>query len=101
MPAVKTSFTCPFTEKTWSAAERNAVDVEVKKALKSGRIKKAAKCNRCGKDTGIIHLHNHSYDHPTDSIEPLCQGCHTSLHARYKSKGPNEIDKEMWLRFSK
>ena len=99
MSAVKNDFTCPFSKKTWSAAERNAVDLQVKKAIKLGLLEKATKCNRCGKETGRIDLHNHSYDHPTDTLEQLCQGCHTSMHARYNSKGPNELDREIWQKF--
>ncbi len=75
MSAVKNEFTCPFSKKTWSAAEQNAVDLQVKKAIKSGQLARATKCNRCGKEAGIIDLHNHSYAHPTDSLEQLCQGC--------------------------
>lgn len=94
-------FKCPFTGREWSAKQRDAIDKLFKLAVKNGEYPKPTKCNRCGKETGRIDPHNHSYDHPTDSVEPLCQGCHTALHRRYNSTGPNEIDRKMWEKFTK
>lgn len=96
MSATKNPFTCPFSGKTWTAAERNAVDAYVKKAIARCEIEKPTKCNRCGKETGRIDPHNHSYDHPTKYIEPMCQGCHTGMHRRYNINKATELDKKMW-----
>lgn len=93
---IKNSFTCPFSGKEWSAKERDASYKETKMAITNGTIPKQSKCNRCGKTTGRIDYHNHSYDHPLLYLEEICQGCHTSMHRRFNSKGPSDSDRQFW-----
>lgn len=71
------------TGKAWSKDERNCMAGHTKLIQEQGDIPHPRKlgCARCGQKEGIIHYHNHDYDHPWLHLEPLCWRCHLILHS--------------------
>lgn len=48
--------------KGWSGEFRSASLRLTNAAKKEGWIQDPKKCNRCGQEEGILHLHNEDYD---------------------------------------
>lgn len=48
--------------KKWTKEQRNKSYRLTKKAKALNWIKKPCKCEKCGQEKGIIHLHNENYD---------------------------------------
>lgn len=59
----------------------------VHNALKSGKINKPNKCEKCGakKDKKEIHGHHEDYNKPLEVIW-LCRKCHMKIHSTEKQK---------------
>lgn len=66
----------------------NPAHAAVRKALKTGELIKADKCEKCGTTARLHGHHWHGYENPLDIIW-LCPLCHVEEHGR----GPKARDK--------
>lgn len=75
------------TGKVWSKEHRNKMAAITKLLILEGSLPdpKFVGCERCGQKDGIIHYHNHDYDHPYEHLEALCWRCHLVLHSEKRS----------------
>lgn len=51
-------------------------------ALRSGQLRRCARCERCGTDEGKIEAHHFDYSKPL-FVEWLCRRCHKSEHGAH------------------
>lgn len=95
--------------KKWSAKQRQESLKLTNKAKKMGWIQNPRKCNRCGQDKGILHLHNEDYDvtyntlsevfnrfpisitkeeldNVNSVLEEICWRCHMMHHSAYRNR---------------
>ena len=59
--------------------ERVAINLRVRRAIKSGKIIKPECCSICGRK-GPTVAHHHDYNKPLEVIF-VCQSCHKRIHA--------------------
>lgn len=79
--------------KKWSKEEREKSYAMTKKAQELGWIKKPCKCQFCGQDKGIIHLHNENYDVTLDILGEALQ---RKPKPRISKEEKEAIDEVLW-----
>jgi len=55
----------------------------VRRALRSGKLVRPTKCQKCGSEKGGMQAHHEDYSTPL-SVKWLCSMCHINLHLAYK-----------------
>lgn len=66
----------------------------LQRAVRSGKVVKPEKCERCGivpPKARLLHGHHHDYSKPLD-VEWICIWCHADEHR-------HEWDLELWIKF--
>jgi DNA-binding transcriptional regulator YiaG len=57
--------------------------VRVKTAVDNGVLVKPDKCEKCNKESKMLHGHHNDYDKPLEVVW-LCPTCHAEEHNRYQ-----------------
>jgi len=58
---------------------RRLANAKVHKAVKTGVLKRPARCSECGRRNGRIVAHHENYERPLEVVW-LCDSCHKLIH---------------------
>ena len=76
-----------MSKTTVSKEERKRIWNRVRRAIKSGRIVKPAKCSECKRTLPVEQIQGHHFDYEQElEVVWVCQQCHSAIHNRSKPK---------------